>query len=284
MFNKPLQQAVGVAAGQVATLRIPAEQFTLIGIKLALSGTTFNKSHIDRVRLKVGPRVIWDLTGDQLNKINNYKNDADNAKYLQIDFTERTQAIFPVKEIGGLDLMALLPIGEVYLELSINAAAVGPIINAIGYFEQRQGNPIVSKMVPFNFTQSASGRFTLPLNLRGALMKRVWLFYSGTNQTPTANGNVERVEVKKNGIVMFDQTDLDNRFDQARHKKVPQANTFCIDFIVDDNHDAAVTTVRKDGQSGAMLYDSFEFNAFLKDVAGGTVVAVAEVLDTPTNL
>ena len=40
MFNKPLQQVVGVAAGAVATLRIPAEEFTLVGIKLALPATT----------------------------------------------------------------------------------------------------------------------------------------------------------------------------------------------------------------------------------------------------
>ena len=282
MFNKPLQQAVNVAAGQVATLRIAPEEFTLVGLKLALSGTTFDKTKIDRVRIKVGPRVIWDLTGDQINKINNYKNAADNSKYLLIDFTERTQAIFPVKEIGGLDLMTLIPVGEVFVEIYINATAVAPAINAIGYFEMRQRNPILLKMVPFNFVQSASGRFTLPVNLRGALIKRVWLFYSGSNWTGTVNGNVERVEVKKNGIVMFDQTCLDNRFDQNQFKKVPQANTFCIDFIIDDNSDAHITTVRNT-QSGA-IYDSFEFNAYLKDAGGGTVVALAEVLDTPTNL
>jgi hypothetical protein len=282
MFNKPLQQAVNVAPGQVATLRIAPEEFTIVGIKLALSGTTFDKTKIDRVRLKVGPRVIWDLTGDQVNKINNYKNAADNAKYLRLDFTERTQAIFPVKEIGGLDLMSLIPVGEVFLEISINASAVAPAIQATGYFEQRQVNPIVLKFVPFNFVQAASGRFTLPLNLRGALIKRVWLFYNGTNWTALANGNVERVEVKKNGIVMFDQTDLDNRFDQSEFKKVPQAGTYVVDFIMDDNHDAHVTTVRNT-QSG-MIDDSFEFNAYLKDAGGGSVVAVAEVLDTPTNL
>lgn len=282
MFNKPLQQAVNVAPGQIATLRIAPEEFTLIGIKLALSGTTFTKTHIERVRIKVGPRVIWDVSGDQLNKINNYKNSEDNSKYLLLDFTERTQAIFPVKEIGGLDLMSLIPIGEVFVEISIAAGAVAPAINAIGYFEARQRNPFVLKKVPFNFVQSASGRFTLPVNLRGALVKRLWLFYSGTNWTSTVDGNVQRMEVKKNGIVMYDQTCQDARFDQRQFKKVPQANTFCVDFIVDDNNDAHVTTMRNT-QSG-LIYDSFEFNAYLKDAGGGTVVALAEVLDTPTNL
>ncbi len=282
MFNKPLQQPVGVAAGSIATIRIPAEEFTLVGIKLALGGTTFDKTKIDRVRVKVGPRVIWDLTYAQLNAVNNYKNGADSSKYLMLDWTERTQAIFPVKEVGGLDLMTLLPIGEVFVEIYINATAVAPTISGVGYFEQRQGNPWVLKYLAFPFAQASAGKFTLPISLRGALLKRVWLFYTGTNYTATTNGNASRVEVKKNGLVMFDQSDLDNRFDQAQFKKVPQANVFVVDFIVDDNHDAHVATIRNT-QSG-QVYDSFEFNTFLTDVGGGTINAVVEVLDVPTNL
>jgi hypothetical protein len=282
MFNKPLQQATGVAAGQIATLRIAPEDFTLVGVKLALSGPTFDKTKITRIRIKVGPRVIWDLTYAQVQAINNYKNGADNLKYLLLDFTERSQAIFPVKEIGGLDLMALVSIGEVFIEMYIDATAVGPVISATGYYEARQGNPMVLKFVPFSFTQSAAGRFTLPLNMRGALIKRVWLFYNGTNWTASANGNISRMEVKKNGIVMFDQYDLDNRFDQAQFKKVPQAGLYVVDFLLDDNHDAHVTTVRNT-QSG-QVYDAFEFNAYLTDAGGATVSAIAEVLDTVTNL
>lgn len=287
MLNKPLLQAVGVAPGQVATIRITPEQLTLVGIKLALSGTTFDKTKIDRIRIKVGPKVIWDVLYSQINAINNYKNQADKASYLKIDFTERDQAVFPIKEVGGIDLMAMLPIGEVTIDIYINASAVGPIINGTGYYEQSQSNPWVLKFLPYSFTQSAAGRFTLPLNLRGALLKRLWLFYNGTNFTSTTNGNINRLECKKNGLVFFDQTDLDNRFDQADFKKVPQANTFVADFLVDNNHDAHIKTLRAVDQGNGnivQIYDAFEFNAYLGDVGGGTVNVIAEVLDTPTNL
>lgn len=282
MFNKPLQQAIGVAAGQIATLRIAPEELTLVGVKLALSGTTFDKTKIDRVRVKVGARVIWDLTYTQINGINNYKNGADSLRYLLLDFTERTQAIFPIKEIGGLDLMTLVAIGEVFVEIYINSTAVAPVIAATGYYEQRQANPLVVKYVPFSVTQSAAGRFTLPLNLRGALIKRLWLFYSGTNYTSSTNGNVSRIEAKKNGVVFFDQTDLDNRFDQSQFKKMPQANLFVVDFLMDDNHDAHISTVRN--TSSGQVYDAFEFNAYLTDATGSSITAIAEVLDTVTNL
>lgn len=282
MFNKPLQQAQAVAPGQIATIRIAPEELTLVGVKLALAGTTFTKSHIDRIRIKVGSRTIWDLTGTQVNAINNYKGGADNTKYLLLDFTERTQAIFPIKEIGGLDLMTLVAIGEVFIEVHISATAVAPQLTATGYFEQRQLNPVVCKFASFAVTQTAAGRFTLPLNLRGALIKRLWLFYTGTNYTATTNGNVSRVEVKKNGVVMFDQTCVENRFDQSQFKKTPQANLFVVDFLIDDNHDAHVTTVRN--TASGQVYDAFEFNAFLTDAGGSSMTAIAEVLDTVTNL
>lgn len=280
MFNKPMQQVVGVAPGAIASLRVPAENFTLVGVKLNLN---FAKTLIDRVRVKVGPRVIWDLTFAQLNAINNYKNEADNSKVLYLNFVERDQPIFPIKEVGGLDLMALLPLGEVYFEFYINAAAVSPTIDATGYFEGRQNNPAVLKFVPFSFTTSASGRFTLPLSMRGSVMKRIWVYYSGTAWTPTTNGNVNRMEIKKNGLVFFDQTDLGNRFDQANFKKVPQAGVYVVDFLVDNNHDAHITTMRR-LDNGSLIYDTFEFNAYISDAGGATVTAIAEVLDAATNL
>lgn len=283
MFNKPLLQVVGVAASSTATLRIAAEAATLVGIKLFFGGTTMDNTHISRARLKIGPRVIWDLTGAQLLAINAFKNGNANAKYLWIDFCERDQAPFPVKEIGGIDLMAVLPVGEVYLELFIDGTAVAPTITAQGYFEQSQGNAAIVKFVPFSFTQAAAGKFTLPLSLRGAMLKRLWLFYTGTNWTAVANGNLSRLEAKKNGLVFFDQYDLDARFDHGQFKKVPQANLFVADFIVDNNHDANIATMRKTA-NGQLVYDSFEFNAYLTDAAGATVQVIAEVLDSVTNL
>lgn len=282
MINQPLQQPVNVTPGSIATLTIPAGQpLTLTAIKMQLTGTTFTKSKIDRIRVKIGPRVIWDLTMAQLDIINNYKNGADNQRYLYLDFTERDQAPFPVKEIGGLDLQALLPIGNVIIEVYINATAVAPAINAVGYFEQTQGNPLVLKYLVYPASSSAAGKFTLPLSLRGALLKRTWHIYAGTNFSGTTDGNLNRMEVKKNGAVIFDQQCQDVRYDQVQFKKVPQARTFVADYIIDNNHDAQVPTVRNVA-GGAMVYDNFEFNAYL--TAADSVNTIVEVLDTVNNL
>lgn len=282
MINYPLTQPVNVAPGAISTLTVKAGlALTLIGVKLRLSGTTFDKTKIDRIKVKIGPRLIWDLTMDQLNKINNYKGNADNAAYVYLDFTERDQAIFPVKEIGGIDLQAALPIGDVIIEVTIGGTAVAPKIDAIGYFEKSQGNPYVLKYLNYPASTAVAGKFTLPLNFRGALLKRTWHFYSGTNFTATTDGNINRIEVKKNGAVVFDQTCRDARFDQVQQKKTPQAQTFVVDYIIDNNHDAQMTTISQTA-GGANVFDTFEVNNYL--TAADSIQSVVEAIDVINNL
>lgn len=282
MINKPLPQPINIVPGQTAILTVAPENLTLMGLKLALSGTTFDKTKIDSVKVKLGARTLWDLTYAQIQAINNYKNAADNVRYLYLDFVERDQAIFPVKEVGGLDLLSLLSVGQVTVEVKINATAVAPKIEVQGYFEQGQGNPIVLKYVPFTAAYNSAGRFSLPLQFKGAIVKRLYIFYTGTAWGANTDGNVSRVECKKNSMVFFDEKDTDNRFIQAQYKKVPQAGMYVCDFIVDNNQDAQITSARL--QNGAYLYDAFEINAYLADAAGASLTIIAEVLDAAENL
>lgn len=285
MFNKPLPQIANVGPGNIASVRVTPENLTLVGAKFALGGT-FTTAHIDQVTVKVGPKKIIDITGAQLLKMNAYKNGAANTKFFFLDFTERDQANFPIKEAGGLDLMALLNIGEVYIELKINAAAVNPTLTGIGYYTRNQNNPWVLKLMSFTWNTAAAGPFILPLQFRGSLLKRVWLDYTGTDWQAAADGNINRLEIKKNSLVIFDETCQGARFQQTQFKKVPQSRMLVADFILDNNHDAHVPTVSKvgTGQGTQMVYDAFEFKAYVGDVAGSTVTAIAEVLDSASNL
>jgi len=282
MINKSIPQPVNVVAGQTAILTVPSDPLTLIGLQLLLSGTTFDKTKIDALKVKVGSRVLWDLTYPQIQAINNYKNDADVLNTLYLDFAERDQAIFPLKEVGGLDLPTLLSVGIVTVEIKINGAAVNPKIDVQGHYEASQGNPICLKYVPFTAAYNTGGKFTLPIQLKGAILKRLHIFYNGTAWTASTNGNVSRMEIKKNSMTIFDQFDKDNRFIQNRNKKVPQAGLYVVDFIVDNNHDAQITTAHAEGDK--FVYDNFEFNAYLLDGTGAAMTCVAEVLDSATNL
>ena len=157
-FNKPLQAFQNVAAAATATLRIPPEPLTLVGIAFELAGTTFAfPTHINFVRVKIGPKTAIDLTGAQLAAINAYKGEAISAtSRFYLDFTEQDQSIFPQKEVGGYDLMSLIPFGEVTVEVGIGAATA-PQLTAFGVFTPRQGNPMVMKLLPFSFPATVAG-------------------------------------------------------------------------------------------------------------------------------
>lgn len=281
-FNKPLPTVDNVAAGVTATVKIPVENLTLLGVLLRLGGTTFDKSKIDWIKVKVGTKTIWDLTMNQINKINGYKNSVDNSAYVLLDFTERDQSSFPIKEVGGLDLMSLLGTGQVVIEVRIAATAVAPAIDAQGLYSRTQGNKWVLKLLRTPFSRASAGDPVLPTQFRGAQIKRIWLDYSGTNWGATTDGNVKRVEVKKNGYVIFDRTCRDNRLMQAHFKKVPQSNTFVVDFIEDNNHDAHVATISQVNK--VPVYDNFEFKATLTDAGGSNIDIITEALDAIENL
>lgn len=281
-INYPLQQPVNVAPGSIATLTIPTGgKLTLTGIMLSLSGTTFTKANVNSIKVKIGPRLIWDVTMAQLNAINNYKGNADGPGFIFLDFAERDQDLFPNKEIGGIDLYQAMSVGNVIVEINIAGTAVAPALSAKGYFEPAQGNPVVLKYLNYPASSAVAGKVTLPLNFRGALVKRLWSFYAGTNWTGAANGNLNRMEVKKNGQVIFDMTCLEARFVQAQFKKTPQAQLFVTDFIVDNNASAQITTISQ-SSDGTKTYDQFEFNSYL--TAPDALQNVVEAIDLITNL
>jgi hypothetical protein len=282
MFNKPLLAAQNVAANATAIIRVPPEPLTLIGVIFELGGT-FTTANISNVKVKVGPKTFIDLTGAQMLAINAYKGEAiaSNAR-LMLDLAEQDQGDFPAKEIGGYDLMALIPFGEVTIEVSIGAATA-PTLTAIGIFTPSQRNPLVKKLLPFSFPATVAGRNTLPLNLRGALIQRLYIAYAGTDWTASANGNVNRVEVKRNGLVINDLGCLTVRSFQTRMRpaRSPQARYYVYDPGLDDNRAGYITTV-DEPKAGVLIPANLEINAYT--TAADTCTVIAEVLDNPGNL
>jgi hypothetical protein len=288
MFQKPLNPFQNTAAGQIATLRVNPEKLTLNGILLKLTNTIgspvtpFVKSHITNVRLMAGNRTVIDLTGAELDAINSYKNEAASTTYLHLDFTERDQPLFPRKEIGGYDLMTIFQrMGELVLQVTLAATPTNPKLDADGFFTPSQGNPLILKYVKTAVPAPAAGKLTLPVQYRGALIKRLHMRYTGTDWTASANGNLNRVEVKRNGLVVFDQFDLDARFNQARYRRVPQSRVFTVDPGIDYNDAGYLTTVDRVAD-GTVTPAGYEINAYLTAV--DTITVIAELLDLPENI
>jgi hypothetical protein len=272
-----------VAANSTATLRVPKWALTLCRIVLSLGGTTFTAALITDIRIKVGSRVVWSLTtaagvaaGTALTRINAYRGVFTQAGQLTIDFTERDFLNNVTRELGGYDMSKLAD--ELFIEVVIGAA-VAPTLIAYGLFTPPQGESddptqAVQKILSVPYSYAAAGRYNIPFEPRGAIIKRAYALYAGTDWTTTANGNLARFEVKKNALTVLGEVlDLDHRFIQQEYRKVPQTRMHVVDFTFDNNLSGALKT--SDAQA-------LEFLATFTAADSGIVYF--ECLDAPYNL
>jgi len=265
---------LNVTATGVATMKLPKYANTVNRIVLQLGGTTFTKAMITDIKVKIGQRTVYNTTGTYLDAINKYKGIFDAANFLTIDFTERDAPSLDGKEIGGYDMTAWQD--DMFLEITITGATA-PTLSASAMLTAPQGQgagEIIHKLLYLPASTNVGGKFPINFSPRSALVKRIHVFYTGTDWTGvTVDGNVNRMEIKKNGLTVFDAMSTVARFIQQEYRKVPQSKHFAVDFITDNNQSAALIT------SDAA---SLEINSYL--TAADNLNVYVEVLDLPFNL
>ena len=353
------QGTFGGGTGQ-ALLRIPKYKLTLNRIKLKLGGTSLTKAMLTRIRLKIGTKPVWECTGARLDQIQKYKGIRAHDKFVVLDFNEPGAPDIVGKEIGGYDMSQLND--DLYLEIDVTGATA-PTLKAKAFFTPPQDNPLVLKLIPISRYMGAVGKSNFEFDAKGALIKRMFFFYAGTDWsgvatsaalgTNTGNGvmgavtvaagakvgthkivivepgtnvgtfihedpdgmivgkgvvasaysggglsftladgaadfvsgdgfvitvadrdaNLSEVEVRKNGLTVWQATCQDARFIQQEYGRVPQSQCYVYEPIVDNN------------QSGALVTADAEALEFLMTLAAAdTITAYAEVIDQPGNL
>jgi len=370
-----------VAAGATAYAEIPRYGLTLLGAVLTLGGTTFTKAQITALRVRLGSHVLWQTTGTHLNTKHAYllgnllgfigHLNPTRASMLEVDFTDPRNRRLAGEMIGGFD-MTRIPDGKLRLELDIAAGAVAPTLDGNITWGVPQNNGYIKKYLQFPYLAGVAGRNSIQLNFGGAMVSRLFFFYTagadwctaavapvgvawsnnvgngtfgaivvnpgaeigtykvvmlaatlGILQTPdgrispvhiatgvafnagllgapvglsftltaggaaftagdgfdivvsdVADGNVNRVEVKKNGRTVWDLTCHEARYLAQKYGQQPQSRLYVADFTADDNSEGILRT----GDDAV----SMEYNAFLT-VAGDQMVIYAEVIDDPMN-
>lgn len=272
-----------VANGVRSTTQVQRWQLTLGRVLLKFIGTnSITKTTITEIVVKVGARVVFGpISGLELDRINRYRGLYDQADSLTIDFTERDGLSVFSKEVGGYDIPALGD-EDIFIEVVNNAGAGTPALYAIGGFTGLQFDPkegavdgqLVKKMLAYQIPSSGGTQLSWFPDFKGALIQRIHFVYTGTDWALTTNGNLQRVEVRKNGTAVWDRiADIDNRFIVTEQRKVPQTRMYHLDWVHDNVHSAALATL--DARS-------LEFNFTLG--AADTLRAIVECLDMPRNL
>jgi hypothetical protein len=282
MIYLPLNPFNPVANGARSTAAIPRYDMSLGRVLLNFPGTnSITKATIGEIVVKIGARVIFGpISGLELDALNKYKGIQDRADTLTIDLTERDGLSVVAKEIGAIDIPALGG-QDVFIEVANTAGAGTPTLTALGGFTSLQFDPakpaidgqLIKKVLAFNIPTTGGTSLTWTPVLKGAQIQRIHFKYAGTDWTGSTDGNLTRVEVKKNGVAVHNVFDNLNRFIQGENKKVPQSKYYHLDFVCDNVHSAALATA--DARA-------LEFNISL--TAADTIQAIVECLDVPGNL
>jgi hypothetical protein len=177
------------AAGQKAICQVPKYNMALKRVILTLGGTSFLKSHISSLVLKLGTHPIWEVTGSDLDKINKYKGIYDNATHLTLDFSDRDHKDIIAEEVGGIDFSKLAD--ALFIEVEISASASAPTLKGLALWTPPQGDnadpkQLIKKIKKHQTPTLSSGRQQITFSAKGALLQRIFTFYTGADWNATA--------------------------------------------------------------------------------------------------
>lgn len=259
--NLPFQNVV---ASGVATVSLPIGM-SYNKIILSLGGTSFTKSMITDIKVKVNGKTIYQNTGSRLDLINQYRGLAANSSYLTIDFTEPRAKNMASQYLGNINTAK--GVSTLTVEVTI-AGATAPTLDSYAELGPPAELGVLAKQILFTAGFTAAGKFPLKIidvANRGAIIKRVHFAHTG---------NLTQLEVKKNGVVIHDNVlTAVNTFWQGEYQKTAQSNLYTWDPCADNNYENAVKT------ADAI---SLEFNPTFS--AADTVTAVLETLDILSNM
>lgn len=242
-----------VAAGTATNMITPGR--TLENFQMKLAGTALTKAMISLFRLKANGKTIVEGTGSEIDKINAYRGTGTtNAAFLDIYFTDYSLNNELDRQVGAFDTS--VGIANITTEVTI-AGATAPIITPIlvesASQKSRTGEmlpfaPLISKTLRYPYNIANGGRLpvTVPFGpANGSIIKRVHVLSN--------NGLMTGATVKQDSLVVHESIAAENQFMQTRHGRVPQANMYTIDFVIDGDIKKALDT--RDARSLEWLFD-----------------------------
>jgi hypothetical protein len=230
-----------VAPTGTATNNITPGQ-TLEVSRFKLGGTALTRAMIQQFRIRANGKVIVDTNGTDLQKINDYRGVAGDVAFMDYYFADYALNNELDRMVGAFD--TTYGIGNITQEIKIvgaTAPVITPILIQSGAQKNATGEalpyaPLISKLLQYPFNISVGGRLQVPLPFgpqTGGIIKRVHVVHSG---------NMTGVTVKENATVVHESLKAENEYEQKRFGRVPQANTYTVDFVVDGDMRKAMNT------------------------------------------
>jgi hypothetical protein len=242
-----------VAAGTATNQITPGR--TLENFQLRLGGTALTKAMLTMFKMKANGKTIIEGSGAEIDKLNAYRGaGTTNAGFLDIYFADYALNNELDRMVGAFDTS--LGIANITTELTIagaTAPVVTPILVESAQQKMKTGEaapfaPLISKLLryPYNIATGGKLPITVPFGpANGSIIKRLHVLSNG--------GLMTGATVKEDGLVVHESVKAENEFMQTRHGRVPQANMYTIDFVLDGDIKKALDT--RNARSLEWLFD-----------------------------
>lgn len=273
MATKKLPPFQNVLATGTAVLPDIPQGNVFEKITLKLGGTALTKAMLAAIRLTLGGKEIWSVTGAHLDDINEYYRLTANAAYLSLWFANPRGKNLAERMIGAIDTSDRF--SDFALEVDI-AGATAPTLEAYStevapIDEDKIYKGLIRTLTKGTHVAGAAQEHSLAINLgtkKGALVRGVHMFHA----------NITQLQVTKDSYYLINKgVNAQVQFDQNEFGRTTQAGLLSADFTLEDYDSLAVPTLRKDGAPAA-----FEFLATTS--AADTIIAYSDLLRTHGNI
>ncbi len=200
--------------------------------EMTIHGTNLNNDQLRRVTLSLNGDSLIDVTGEVLRMIQEFKKESIRDGKWIIPFSDFSMT---TQEGQNLTSLVTLPGENVILEIETDAPTA----------QQANDNTVASIRAEGVLGISQTQRLTVPRIYRDVMNGGVAgenRFKNFVNQNRTTNpvlirrshlmdGSIENLEIKRNGITLFDKTLDDQNYSLERFGLAPQQGIYHFDAV-----------------------------------------------------
>lgn len=235
-------------------------------------GGTFVATDVEQILVRLGGKVIVDISGQQLDDLNEYYGHTTTTGYHFLWFADPKATRTIAGELQGQIDTQNYTYSDFSIKVKIGASAVTPTLKAWALQSAGKKSPIIRALIKGSHAPGAAGTFTLDVPIgsnQGALIRAVAFYHT----------NITRVDVKKDGLFLQDEgTNGVIQALQNDSNRVTQAGQIVYDACVNNNQSNAVPTLKDGGKSPANI----EFKVTVS--AADTIDSYSDVYTTVDNL
>lgn len=261
-----------VAANQTAVLPEIPQGMVYEGILLQLGGT-FTKAQITGIRIWLGGKKIWDITGADLDSINAYNKRTAVATFLPIWFANPNAPDMVSYMAGAIDTS--VGYSNFWMEVDIGGATnptlVAYALRSAPSDKDPKFRGMIRALLKTTYAAPSAAEFTIPIPMGGkggALFRAVHYFHAQITKLQVIKDSFFLLQEGTNAVVQYYENEL---------YRTTQAGLISWDPTQQNDERDAVPTVKGDGN-----LSNFEHKVTF--AAADTIRIYSDLLTTQANL